>query len=77
MHGINLGTLHVHIHKEVLPAELGGTLPPYNNLLWAKQLIGDESFSFGDKQIYWPGHCAKYVHIVKFVFLDVLFLVRL
>ncbi|XP_021376060.1 clavesin-2-like isoform X1 [Mizuhopecten yessoensis] len=59
MHGINLGTLHVHIHKEVLPAELGGTLPPYNNLLWAKELIGDESFSFGDKQIYWPGHGSK------------------
>ncbi|CAC5366816.1 Clavesin-2,Clavesin-1 [Mytilus coruscus] len=57
MHGINLGTLHNYIHKEVLPAELGGTLPPYNNLIWAKELIGDESFSFGDKQIYWPDYC--------------------
>ncbi|KAL5014873.1 hypothetical protein ScPMuIL_009143 [Solemya velum] len=47
MHGINLGILHEHIHKEVLPAELGGVEPPYNNQYWAKQLIGDESFSFG------------------------------
>ncbi|XP_076084837.1 clavesin-2-like [Mytilus galloprovincialis] len=60
MHGINLGTLHNYIHKEVLPAELGGTLPPYNNLIWAKELIGDESFSFGDKQIYWPDYCFSY-----------------
>ncbi|KAK3088715.1 hypothetical protein FSP39_022936 [Pinctada imbricata] len=57
MHGINVGTLHFHIHKEILPTELGGTLPPYNNLQWAEQLIGDETFSFGDKQIYWPDHC--------------------
>ena len=60
MHGINLGTLHNSIHKEVLPAELGGTLPPYNNLYWAKQLIGDETFSFGDKQIYWPDYCFSF-----------------
>lgn len=59
MHGINLGLLHTHIHKEVLPAELGGTLPPYNNMYWAKELVGDEMFSFGDKQIYWPGTCSK------------------
>ncbi|KAJ8322286.1 hypothetical protein KUTeg_000757 [Tegillarca granosa] len=57
MHGINLGTLHIHIHKEVLPAELGGMQPPYNIESWARELIGDESFSFGDKQIYWPDHC--------------------
>ncbi|XP_064597766.1 clavesin-2-like [Liolophura sinensis] len=56
MHGINVATLHSHIHKEILPAELGGTEPPYNNLSWAKQLIGDETFSFGDKHIYWPNH---------------------
>ncbi|XP_060594965.1 clavesin-2-like [Ruditapes philippinarum] len=53
-HGINLGTLHNEIHKEALPAELGGTQPPYNNQYWAKQLIGDENFSFSDKHIYWP-----------------------
>ncbi|KAK3581632.1 hypothetical protein CHS0354_018810 [Potamilus streckersoni] len=56
-HGINLGTLHNFIHKEVLPAELGGTEPPYNNQYWAKELIGDESFSFSDKHIYWPDNC--------------------
>ncbi|ESO85290.1 hypothetical protein LOTGIDRAFT_179489 [Lottia gigantea] len=54
MHGINLTTLHQHISKEVLPAELGGMQPPYNNQSWARQLIGDESFSFGDQHIYWP-----------------------
>ncbi|XP_048781095.2 clavesin-2-like isoform X2 [Ostrea edulis] len=43
--------------KEALPAELGGTLPEHNIMTWAKELIGDESFSFGDKQIYWPDHC--------------------
>ncbi|CAI9740231.1 clavesin-2-like isoform X2 [Octopus vulgaris] len=56
MHGINLTTLHQHIHKEVLPAELGGLEPPYNNQYWAKQLVGDENFSFGDKHIYWPNY---------------------
>jgi len=53
-HGINLGTLHAKIHKEVLPAELGGMEPPYNNQSWARQLTGDENFSFSDKHIYWP-----------------------
>lgn len=53
-HGINLGTLHAMIHKEVLPAELGGMEPPYNNQSWATQLTGDENFSFSDKHIYWP-----------------------
>ena len=32
--------------------------PPYQLQSWAKQLIGDEAFSFGDKQIYWPDHCT-------------------
>lgn len=53
-HGINLGTLHAMIHKEVLPAELGGMEPPYNNQSWATQLTGDDNFSFSDKHIYWP-----------------------
>lgn len=56
MHGNNLTTLHSHIHREILPAELGGSGPPYNNEYWAKQLIGDESFSYSDKQIFWPLH---------------------
>lgn len=56
MHGNNLTTLHAHIHREVLPAELGGSGPPYNNEYWAKQLIGDESFSYSDQQIFWPRH---------------------
>lgn len=54
MHGINLGLLHQFISKEVLPAELGGTLPEHNITSWAKELVGDENFSFGDKHIYWP-----------------------
>lgn len=57
MHGINLGLLHQFISKEVLPAELGGTLPEHNITSWAKELVGDENFSFGDKHIYWPDHC--------------------
>ncbi|KAH3752753.1 clavesin-2-like [Dreissena polymorpha] len=53
-HGINLGTLHEEIHKEVLPAELGGHMPPYNNQYWARELTGDANFTFSDKHIYWP-----------------------
>lgn len=55
MHGNNVGTLFNHIHKESLPAELGGNAPPYNTKYWAEQLIGDGSFSFGQSQIFWPG----------------------
>ncbi|XP_071804672.1 clavesin-1-like [Asterias amurensis] len=40
LHGNNLSTLHARIHKEMLPAELGGTNPPYNHYSWAKTLIG-------------------------------------
>ncbi|XP_022319792.1 clavesin-2-like [Crassostrea virginica] len=57
MHGINLGLLHKYISKDVLPAELGGTLPEHNITSWAKELVGDENFSFGDKHIYWPNQC--------------------
>ncbi|XP_023223722.1 clavesin-2-like [Centruroides sculpturatus] len=56
MHGNNMTTLHSHIHRDILPAELGGSGPPYNNEFWAKQLIGDENFSFSDKHIFWPRH---------------------
>ena len=57
MHGNNLATLYGHVCQEILPAELGGPEPSYHIHYWAKQLIGDESFCFGDKQIYWPDHC--------------------
>ncbi|WAR16131.1 CLVS2-like protein [Mya arenaria] len=40
-HGINLGTLHTEIHKEVLPAELGGSEPPYNNQSRSKSFPAD------------------------------------
>jgi hypothetical protein len=56
MHGINLTTLHSYIHYDILPADLGGSAPPYHMQSWAKLLIGDESFSFGEKHIYWPDH---------------------
>ncbi|KAL8578429.1 hypothetical protein ACOMHN_014928 [Nucella lapillus] len=54
MHGINLMTLHQQVRKEALPAELGGTQAPYNNQSWAHTLLGDETFSFGHRHIYWP-----------------------
>lgn len=54
MHGINLTTLHQQVRKEALPAELGGTQAPYNNQSWARNLLGDETFSFGHQHIYWP-----------------------
>jgi len=55
MHGNNLTGLHHQIHKDILPAELGGSAPPYNNASWAQQLVGDDSsFAFSDKQIFWP-----------------------
>ena len=41
--------------RDILPAELGGSAPPYNNASWAMQLVGDDSsFAFSDKQIFWP-----------------------
>jgi hypothetical protein len=41
--------------RDILPAELGGSAPPYNNASWAQQLIGDDtSFAFSDKHIFWP-----------------------
>ena len=41
--------------RDILPAELGGSAPPYNNASWAQQLVGDDSsFAFSDKQIFWP-----------------------
>ncbi len=52
-----MATLYGHVDQSVLPTELGGCGPPYHVQSWAKELIGDESFSFGDKQIYWPDHC--------------------
>lgn len=58
MHGNNLGTLHSHVPQDALSAELGGLGPPYHMQSWGKQLIGDEAFSYGEKQIYWPDHCA-------------------
>ncbi|CAH1984247.1 unnamed protein product [Acanthoscelides obtectus] len=30
VHGNNLSTLHEHVHKDILPAELGGEQPSYN-----------------------------------------------
>nr|XP_023029343.1 clavesin-2-like [Leptinotarsa decemlineata]XP_023029344.1 clavesin-2-like [Leptinotarsa decemlineata] len=30
VHGNNLSTLHEHVHKDVLPAEMGGEQPSYN-----------------------------------------------
>lgn len=58
MHGINLTLLHSHVHEDILPAELGGSGRPYSLTSWADKLIGDESFSYGEKQIYWPEHCS-------------------
>ncbi|KAG1677098.1 Clavesin-2 [Nymphon striatum] len=54
VHGNNLTTLHNHISSDYLPAEFGGSGPPYNMQYWADQLIGnDENFSFSDKDIFW------------------------
>ncbi|XP_076306745.1 clavesin-2-like isoform X2 [Tachypleus tridentatus] len=55
MHGNNMTTLHSHIHRDILPAELGGLGPPYHYQSWAMQLVG-EPFSFSDRNIFWPLH---------------------
>ncbi|XP_070534833.1 clavesin-2-like [Ptychodera flava] len=39
LHGNNLTTLHSHIHKEILPSELGGLLPAYNIGKFARELL--------------------------------------
>ncbi|XP_074656075.1 clavesin-2-like [Tubulanus polymorphus] len=59
-HGNNLTTLHSSLHRDMLPAELGGSAPPYNTESWAKELVGDETFSYGENHIYWPDHSAQF-----------------
>ncbi|XP_077989662.1 clavesin-2-like [Glandiceps talaboti] len=39
LHGNNLTTLHTHIHKEILPTELGGLLPAVNIGKFARELL--------------------------------------
>lgn len=38
VHGNNLSTLHDYVHKDILPAELGGEQPSYNPEIWLKTL---------------------------------------
>lgn len=38
VHGNNLSTLHDHVHKDILPAELGGEQPSYNPEVWLEKL---------------------------------------
>ena len=58
MHGNNMAPLYSHVSEEVLPAEIGGSGPPYHIQSWAHTLIGQQGFSYSDKQIYWPSHCT-------------------
>jgi hypothetical protein len=60
MHGNNLTTLHAHIHRDALPADQGGSAPPYNTESWAKVLVGDDQFSYGQNHIFWPDHCSSF-----------------
>ncbi|XP_064652168.1 clavesin-2-like [Lineus longissimus] len=60
MHGNNLTTLHAHIHRDALPADQGGSAPPYNTETWAKILVGDDQFSYGQNHIFWPDHCVSF-----------------
>ncbi|MEQ2183156.1 Clavesin-2, partial [Goodea atripinnis] len=39
MHGNNLNSLHLLIHPEILPSELGGMMPPYDMGTWARTLL--------------------------------------
>ncbi|XP_044252314.1 clavesin-2-like [Tribolium madens] len=41
VHGNNLSTLHDYVHKDILPAELGGEQPSYNPEIWIKTLRGE------------------------------------
>lgn len=41
VHGNNLSTLHDYVHKDILPAELGGEQPSYNPEKWLKILRGE------------------------------------
>ena len=53
------GALNIHnVFKQTPRIKRYISGPPYQLQSWAKQLIGDEAFSFGDKQIYWPDHCT-------------------
>ncbi|KAK2726131.1 clavesin-2-like isoform X2 [Artemia franciscana] len=52
LHGNNLSTLHDHIPKECLPAELGGECAPHNPRVWAETMKGflaDDSSQVNDE----------------------------
>lgn len=38
LHGNNLSTLHEHLPKDILPAEMGGEKPSYNPQVWIDKL---------------------------------------
>lgn len=49
-------TLHHHIAKDILPAELGGSGPPYNTEMWANLLLENEAFNFPDNHTWHEHH---------------------
>lgn len=42
VHGNNLSTLHEHVHKDILPTEMGGEQPSYNPASWLERLEAKE-----------------------------------
>ncbi|KAK9885395.1 hypothetical protein WA026_010890 [Henosepilachna vigintioctopunctata] len=38
VHGNNMSVLHEHVHKDILPADLGGEKPSYNPEQWLKMI---------------------------------------
>ncbi|XP_019869347.2 clavesin-2 isoform X2 [Aethina tumida] len=42
VHGNNLSTLHEHVHRDILPAEMGGEQPSYNPRSWLDTLLSNK-----------------------------------
>ncbi|EDS28629.1 conserved hypothetical protein [Culex quinquefasciatus] len=51
LHGHNLNSLHKYISKDFLPAEYGGTLPPFDNTEWRTAILENEQY-FVDLESY-------------------------
>lgn len=44
LHGNDLNSLHKHIPQDILPAEYGGTLPPFDNTQWRQRILNNQEY---------------------------------